>query len=250
MNSLFVEGAKYNGGADLKLQFLRPDDTLICEDVVHYTAIAADCGIQPPTDDGFRTAWEQACPNLERCEWSLLAPNQPVFNCIVWSVGRYDYWVNDIGEMGEQGPTKYTSIDWTWGNQDRDCEDWEVDRFYANTPYFYKGDERPEDDPSWGPDPWVWLTGTGQAVVFEPLIDHPEAHKNADVMYYDGFHGAESWRLDCPCGAGQWSMYRSKCGDGALIEHRHNGIDYAQPPGAGGNYGVPYRYYVIGGEAP
>lgn len=162
-------------------------------------------------------------------------------------MGRYDLWINDVGPY-----TRYAvaSIDRVWGDQDGICEDWEVDRFYANTPYYYIGDEHPEDDPEWGPDPWVWLTGAGQAVIFEPLIDDPEPYKNADVMYYDGFHGAESWRATCACGAGQWFIYRSKCGDGALVEHRHYGINYAQPPGAGGNYGVPYLYYVIGGEAP
>jgi len=38
-------------------------------------------------------------------------------------------------------------------------------------------------------------------------------------------------------------MFRSKVGDGALIEHLHDGVNGMQPPGTGEDYGTPCYYY-------
>ncbi len=221
--SLFVEGAEYNGEADLKLQFLRPNDTLICEDVVHYTAIAANCEDQPrtegtdyPGDLSQRGFFEAVFPNpggggLVRCEWSSLAPQDPTYNCIAWSVGRDDVWVNPVLEvppgsgiyLGEVtlGGTHYISIDLydsddpgtepDWGNGNNSFEaDPEMHNFYL-------------DQANCTP------TGTG-----------PD---DAQIMYYTGYHGAK--RRSCACGNGQWLMYESKCGEFDIIEHVHDQLD-------------------------
>jgi len=97
--SLYVEGTDQNAEGDLKLEFKRPDDTLIWEDIVHYTAIAADCKNQPTTTydplygDSQRGFFESRFPNLRRCEWSATAGATDVYNCIAWSIGVTNQWI-------------------------------------------------------------------------------------------------------------------------------------------------------------
>ena len=97
--SLYVEGTDQNAEGDLKLEFKRPDDTLIWEDIVHYTAIAADCKNQPTTTydplygDSQRGFFESRFPNLRRCEWSATAGATAVYHSIAWSIGVTIQWI-------------------------------------------------------------------------------------------------------------------------------------------------------------
>jgi len=222
-SSLFVEGAEYNGEADLKLQFLRPDDTLICEDVIHYTGIAADCEDQPrtegtdyPGDRSQREFFEAAFPNpggggLVRCEWSSLAPQDPTYNCIAWSVGRDDVWVNQVVEYPQ-----YSGVFWPeltlWGTH------------YVSIDLYDSDD--PGTEPDWGngnnsfeADPEMHNFYLDQANC-TPTGTGPD---DAQIMYYTGYHGAK--RRSCACGNGQWLMYESKCGAFDIIEHVHDQLD-------------------------
>lgn len=61
--------------------------------------------------------------------------------------------------------------------------------------------------------------------------DDPES---SEAMHYTLGHGAR--RKDCACGAGNWTMYESKLGDGVRIEHLWDQL-------GGGRYGEINGYY-------
>ena len=58
--------------------------------------------------------------------------------------------------------------------------------------------------------------------------------KNADVMFYSGFHGAR--KKNCLCQTILQPVFESKCGEGPKIEHLCSQLN-------GMTYGTPIRFY-------
>jgi len=141
-----------------------------------------------------RTFFASAFPNLVHCEWSITAPATLVYNCIAWSVGETTKWYN---KSDIDGDPKY-------GNNDGVVQDSEMDAFYL-------------DKRGWTP--------------IDPMPPDP---RDAEAMYYDGFHGAK--KMGCSCGASKWIMFESKCGPQERIEHVWNQLN-------GTTYGAPVRFY-------
>jgi hypothetical protein len=135
-------------------------------------------------------------PSLVNCEWSITAESNPTYNCIAWSVGETNIWYAEIGNI----PPNVVGIDETYGNNDGIFEISDMDAFY--------------DAKGYTP------TGTGPS--------------DSDIMYYSGYHGAR--KKTGTCGAGEWVMYESKCGQSLRIEHVYNQLN-------GASYGSPIRYY-------
>jgi len=195
---------------------------------VRYTFIAADCGNQPRTDNGQRQRFENAFPNLVRCEWSITGEATNRYNCIAWSIGETDWW---YARILSDPVRRVIGIDQEYGDRDMRWDDDPNDVEYqdVNGNGYY--------DP--GIDPWVDRNGNGICDVcdinefyakkkgWKPLAMGP---MDAKAMYYSGYHAAK--RMYCACGAGKWIMYESKCGRLERIEHvwdQLNGSDYGYP---------------------
>jgi hypothetical protein len=211
-NPLYMEGASSTGGT-VSLLYYSPTAPLVDCDEVYYHFIAADCGNQPTTtgSPSQRSALEGAFPSLVRCEWSITVGPSPYYNCIAWSAGLTDRWVEQtiyepgigfVPDKWENGVYK-VSIDKMYGDGNDIFVMADLDAFYAT-------------------EAGVSPTATG-----------PE---DATVMYYDGYHGAR--KMNCACGSGKWIMYESKCGEGEQLEHRHDQLDNSTI-----GYGARTRYY-------
>jgi len=207
-----VEGYLNTGNTLLTAEFRPPEGAVLDYDRVKCNFIAAKCGWQPTPQERENT--ETCFPYIIHCEWSITQNVTPNYNCIAWSVGITDRWMNPtiydviLGEYVEEQWVEgvhYISIDKRYGNNDNafDIED-DMDPFYYYT------------------------------ALYEPIaVDQTDAK----AIYYDGYHGAK--RKDgCTCGAGKWVMFESKCGDGPRIEHVYNQLD-----GSTIGYGTRCRYY-------
>ena len=131
---------------------------------------------------------------LVGCEWSVTGEATISYNCIAWTVGITDKWVNAIGITGLGNNRYYISIDTSYGNGDGIMTMDELDAFYDANGY----------------------TVTDSS--------------SADIMYYSKYHGARKKR--CSDGAGKWEMFESKCGALERIEHLRdqlNGDSYGFP---------------------
>lgn len=192
-NNLYVEG--YEAGADqLSLEYRLAAMTL--RDKVKYTFIAALCGDQPkPTQRTRFSGW--LSPGLTHCEWSITAAATGVYNCIAWSVDETSTWYDPVWSVPHYG---IVGIDEEYGDASGTLEDADMDAFYLDKKSYTPTASGPED---------------------------------ANVMYYQSFHGAK--KMACSCGAGKWIMYESKCGSEERIEHVHDQIN--------DGYGAPDRFY-------
>ena len=169
-----------------------------CSDTVKYTFIAANCGRQPRTDGSERDALERHFPGLIRCEWSITGNAARKYNCIAWSVGEDSAWY--VATAGAKLHPTDISIDDVWGDGDGMMTITELDAFYAAKGYL--------------------PTGTDA--------------KDADVMFYSGFHGAR--KKNCLCQTILQPVFESKCGEGPKIEHSCSQLN-------GMTYGTPIRFY-------
>ena len=201
---------------NMELQYIDPLGSWIKpKEVIKYKFIAANCGDQPTTtgSPSQRARIEGWFPLLIRCEWSITASSTPVYNCIAFSAGLTDRWVEQtiyvpgmgyVNELWIDG-VHYVSIDKMYGDGDDIFEMNDLDSFYATVA---------------GLTP----TATDQT--------------DAIVMYYNGYHAAR--KKGCNCGLGKWIMYESKCGRWERIEHVYNQLDNSS---VDANYGTRSRYY-------
>ena len=223
---VFVEGVN-TGGGNIVLRYINPPGIEIYSDTVKYTFIAADCGDQPRTEAEDIYFWDTTLSppdwndvqnykqrdslegtfgGLKRCEYSIthnLSTRPwsggkrctiPEYNCIAWSVDETNFWYND------------SYIAHNYGDKDDNFELTDMDDFY----YKKKG--------------WSLITsGTDE-----------EKAKQAEAMYYSGYHGAR--KKGCGCGAGKWIMYESKCGQNVKMEHVWDQLN-------GSTYETPIRFY-------
>ncbi|MBN1359297.1 MAG: hypothetical protein JW993_01840 [Sedimentisphaerales bacterium] len=212
-SGVYTEGSA-SGGGEVALRYYGPGGgSPIGPDKVKYTFIAADCGNQPTTTGtpSQRDFLEAAFGDLVRCEWSITGGATPAYNCIAWSAGLSDRWVEPtiyvpgLGYVADrwQSGVHYVSIDKMYGNGNDVFEISDLDAFYAT------------------------VAGV------TPTASDPN---DATVMYYDGYHGAK--KKTCGCGLGQWIVYESKCGNAERIEHCYDQLD-----NSAAGYGVRSRYY-------
>jgi hypothetical protein len=204
--SLWVEGYDNNGTSTLTAEYEDPRGAKVWEDAVQYTYVAALCGRQPAP--GERTWFSETYENLVHCEWSITGEATPAYNCIAWSAGITDRWIQNTVEVDGIYYEEYVlpdrhlvSIDKKYGDGDNVFEMSDLDAFYSQ--------EAGLDASATGPS-------------------------DAEVMYYDGFHAAR--RKGCGCGAGRWMMFESKLGQAPRIEHVHDQLDSC-------GYGERSRYY-------
>ncbi|MFA4015675.1 MAG: hypothetical protein RUDDFDWM_000767, partial [Candidatus Fervidibacterota bacterium] len=146
------------------------------------------CGNQPRTDNGQRQRFENAFPNLVRCEWSITGEATKLYNCFAWSVGITDEWI-------------WLEVDRKWGNpRNGIIEVADFDAFYQAFGYEH-------------------TTNINEA----EIILYRDPFK-AELINPAGItHAAR--RRRCNCGCGRWMMFESKCGELEKIEHRHNQLD-------------------------
>jgi hypothetical protein len=224
--NLWIEGVEYNSKCWLEVEYKKQEGgewKVVGSDRVKYTFIAADCGVQPRTepcqlpvydwqgklveyyDDPDQRARIKGL-GVKDCEFSITDNRITLqYNCIAWSVDETNIWYEDIRRENVIYPPNVVIIDEVYGNGDRKLEIKEMDTFYR----IKKG--------------WTQIT-TGN--------DEQKA-KNAEAIYYhNGYHAAR--RKHCPCGAGKWIMYESKCGRMERIEHIWNQLSC---------YGTPTHFY-------
>ena len=201
-STLYAEGVQ-TGNATLTVEY-RVGGTVILDDRVNYTFIAAACGTQPnPT---LRSNVEGSF-GVVHCEWSVMAPPSAVYNCIAWSVDNTTS-IFDAVYMDEHN------------DHDHIFDDADVDKFYLDQ----KG--------------WVPITaGTDeQKAAQAEAMYYPFAggawRYLVDEMP-EGFHAAR--KKNCACGAGKWIMYESKLGSNERLEHVWNQLN--------SGYGAPTRFY-------
>jgi hypothetical protein len=218
-SNLWLEG-RYDGMSTLTATVKDTGGQPIYSDTVNATFIAALCGEQP-TPYG-RTQIGADFPGLIDCEWSITRVASTSYNCIAWSVGRNDVWVDKVLWA------------WVWSEEHQQWEWVPVKEYYEQGTGVHHvsvdgyGDFDGTFDYPSDPDAF-YLAEAG----YTPTASGPG---DAKVMYYHGFHAAK--RTDCACGAGQWIMYESKLGAEVGIEHRHDGLD-----GSNCGYGDRERYY-------
>ena len=217
--SLYAEGVeKGRGSVEARVDFGG------CEmfDRVVYRTVAADCGNQPRSavslsdkEQGFsispKKILQTSFPGLQDCEWSITGPQSTQYNCLAWSVGLTNVWVNDYMKDEYDKPQKekidesrnihYVSIDGKYGNCNGVLEIWELDNFF----------------------------------LVEANATPVENLEEADILYYNGYHAAK--RKKCSCGEGRWELFESKCGSLHKIEHVYDQLNSA--------YGKPIRKYKI-----
>lgn len=202
----YVEGASGTDDGEITLRYYAPGGSMVHRDRVEYTYIAADCGNQPTTSQ--RAVFEGMPGNgLVHCEWSITGDATPAYNCIAYSAGKTNVFIDKLIYVnGEYHSTMlvdgvvHVSLDKVYGNKNNVFEIADVDLFYLN-------------------EAGLTPTATG-----------PE---DATVMYYDWYHAAT--KMGCSCGNGKWIMYESKVGVGERIEHVHDQLD--------NTYGGRVRYY-------
>ena len=178
IGTVYIEGVG-NGNATFTIKYKDDKGTEIASDHISYTFIAANCGNQPLVNR--KTVFLNAFPGLVGCEWSVTGEATISYNCIAWTVGITDKWVNAIGITGLRNNRYHISIDTSYGNGDGIMTMDELDAFYDANGY----------------------TVTDSS--------------SADIMYYSKYHGARKKR--CSDGAGKWEMFESKCGALERIEH-------------------------------
>ena len=191
IGTVYIEGVG-NGNATFTIKYKDDKGTEIASDHISYTFIAANCGNQPLVNR--KTVFLNAFPGLVGCEWSVTGEATISYNCIAWTVGITDKWVNEIGRTGLGNNRYYISIDTSYGNGDGIMTMDELDAFYDANGY----------------------TVTDSS--------------SADIIYYSKYHGARKKR--CSDGAGKWEMFESKCGAQERIEHLRdqlNGDSYGFP---------------------
>lgn len=203
--SLFVEGIN-QGKSEFKYEFIPPVGSTIELDKVKYNFIAANCGRQPRIAERNDLTSTTNFPRLKSCEWGIIGPTDSRYNCIAYSVGLTDRWINKAGsetfdpkrpELGGK-----VSIDISYGNGNGTCEDFEIHEFFRRE-----------------------ISGVTLTAKDDP---------DAKIIYYSGFHAAK--RRNCSCGKPHWYMFESKCGANFILEHRVNQI-------SGTMYGTPMYYY-------
>ncbi|GBC99531.1 hypothetical protein HRbin17_02056 [bacterium HR17] len=195
--NLWVEGMEYNSKCWLEVEYKKQVGgqwQVVGSDKVKYTFIAADCGNQPRTDNGQRQRFENAFPNLVRCEWSITGEATPTYNCFAWSIGVTNQWID-------------WEVDSVWGDNDGTLESTDFDAFYQHFGY-------------------VRTTNIADADIL--LYRDPS---QVSTINPEGITHAARRRL-CNCGLGRWIMFESKCGGWERIEHRRDqlsGGDYGTP---------------------
>ncbi len=189
--SLYAEGvAKGAGSVEIKVGFCGQD----ISDRVSYRIVAADCGNQPQNDE--KASITKSFPGLKDCEWSITGPCDNKYNCLAWSVGRTNVWVNpaviiegeSIAQAVNEGVT-FLGIDGKYGNKNGQLEKNELDEFYLRE---------------------------ANAVPVRKL-------EEADILYYDAYHAAR--RMRCACGEGRWEVFESKCGGSYRLEHVYDQLE-------------------------
>ena len=191
IGTVYIEGVG-NGDATFTIKYKDDKGTEIASDHISYTFIAANCGNQPLVNR--KTELLNAFPGLVGCEWSVTGEATISYNCIAWTVGITDKWVNEIGITGPGNDRYYISIDTSYGNGDGIMTMDELDAFYDANGY---------------------------------IVSDSSA---ADIIYYSKYHGAR--KKCCSDGAGKWDMFESKCGALERIEHLRdqlNGDSYGFP---------------------
>ena len=219
----YIEGVE-QGVCILTLKYEATDGSAPVEDKVKYTFIAANCGYQPITQPrNIRKYMKDSYEKIIHCEWSVTAPESSTYNCIAWSVGWTDRWVeplildrlgNSIKERRNMGGLLLVGIDGY------------------------------DPDPS---GPSCSFNPNSYALPFErqrKILDNfyyetcglipTTGPEDAVVMYYEKYHAAR--RKNCACGNGKWLMFESKNGPSFRIEHVFDQLD-------GKSYGNRIRYY-------
>ncbi|MBQ7551260.1 MAG: hypothetical protein IJT04_07015 [Bacteroidales bacterium] len=192
IGTVYIEGVG-NGDATFTIKYKDDTGAEIASDHISYTFIAADCGNQPLVHQ--KTALLNAFPGLVGCEWSVTGEASILYNCIAWTVGITNMWVNKIGITGPRYDRYLISIDRSYGNNDGTMTMDELDTFYDVKGYY-------------------------------PVTDS----SSADIIYYSNYHGAR--KKNCSDGAGKWDVFESKCGEKERIEHLRdqlNGSEYGSP---------------------
>lgn len=191
LGSVYIEGVG-NGSATFTVKYKDDKGAEITSDHISYTFIAANCGNQPLINR--KTILLNAFSGLVGCEWSVTGEATISYNCIAWTVGITNMWVNGTGITGPGNDRYYISIDRSYGNNDGTMTVNELDAFYDANGYT------------------------------------PTDSNSADIMYYSNYHGAR--KKNCSDGAGKWDMFESKCGGLERIEHLReqlNGSSYGSP---------------------
>ena len=191
-----MEGFENNGTSNLTVEYRDPDNNLICSDTVTYTLIAAVCGRQPTPSE--RSTFQGWFPHPVHCEWSITAEATRAYNCIAWSVGNTEEWI-------------WWQVDEDYGDNDGVIEISDFDAFYDAKGYQI-------------------ASGLTDATIMLYQSATAESPDNPDGIT----HAAK--KRACSCGAGKWTIYESKCGPAARIEHVYNELNDH-------NYGAPFRYY-------
>ena len=175
--NLFVEGLVNNTASMITMEYKTIDEEIIASDIIKFSFIAATCGRQPTVDE--RNLFLSDFSELKNCEWSVTGELDPNYNCIAWTVGLVDTWINNLSS---DPSSNVIGIDEEYGNNDGVLQLNEVDNFYNAFGYL------------------------------------PTTESSAVIQYYSNFHGAKH-KTECKCGMNKWVMFESKCGAYLKIEH-------------------------------
>ena len=96
LGTLYIEGVN-EGECDLLFSFAL--NNITSSDTVKYYFIAANCGDQPSSDQKL----DLFGLGLVDCEWSVTGPETTVYNCIAYSVGNSNDWIDETDFGAKEG---------------------------------------------------------------------------------------------------------------------------------------------------
>ncbi|MBN2053475.1 hypothetical protein JW905_01050, partial [bacterium] len=225
--SLYVEGVT-TGSSNLTMTCLDPAAEELCNLPVKYTFIAANCGDQPRTEGVYfpnlneseKAFFSRKYSSLKHCEWNIVDAGptghwpDARYNCIARSIDDTLHWYTQLRSISG---TNIIGIDEVFGDGD---DVWDIDGYSEYTDTNGNG---------WYDEGEPWFDANRNGICdrcdihefyakmkgWKPVAEGPA---DAEAVFYSGYHAAR--RSHCSCGDGKWTMYLSKCGEDACIEHR------------------------------
>ena len=226
--NMIIEGIENDRIVELKAEYIDSEYNQVNTDEIKYNTIAANCeDWQPGSGTRLHLVDKNNAefPNLVHCEWSIIAHENPVYNCIAYSA--------DI-------PTKFLNpwnIDNDYGDGDGLFELENMDMFYKDKLDLYPLAANAEEAEViyYGYQIDSWGYGEYYDKLLQGIID-------MSLVPRPGYHAAGKVTCDCATCTNmkkKFTMYRSKLGVGYLIEHVWNQLNNDEIIG----YGEPTRFY-------